>query len=73
MKTAEVDVSKLREPEQRQIVIDHISHLASLGFRSNAANSSEHFIGFLEAMADGSSDTAVAFQKNRTPLKHNSV
>lgn len=55
------------QPELRQIVIDHISHLASLGYRSNTTNSSDHAIGFLEALADGSSDPAVAFQKTGFP------
>ena len=55
------------QPEQRQIVIDQISHLASLGFRSNTTNSSDHALGFLEALADGRRDPAVAFQKTGFP------
>lgn len=55
------------QPEQRQIVIDHVSRLASRGFRSNTTNSSDHAIGILEALADGSPDPAVAFQKTGFP------
>lgn len=53
-------------PEQRQIVIDHISHLASQGFR-RAAGGSDQALGFLEALADGNPDPAVAFLKTGFP------
>ena len=55
------------QPEQRQNVIEHISLLTRQGLLSNTADNGDRAIGLLEALADGSPDPAVAFQKTGFP------